>query len=39
MSVYEAENVSDLLQKLIISTCGEQKPGEVKFFYFTFQFI
>lgn len=30
MSVTEAETVGDLIQKMIVSMCGEQKPGEVK---------
>lgn len=29
MSVLETETVSDLVQLLIISLCGEQKPGYV----------
>lgn len=32
MSVIEAETVSDLIQKMVVSMCGDQKPGEVNYF-------
>ena len=32
MSATETETVSDLVQKMVISLCGDQKPGEVMFF-------
>lgn len=28
MNMIEAETVGDLVQKMIISLCGEQKPGK-----------
>ena len=31
MSATETDTVSDLVQKMVISLCGEQKPGEVMF--------
>lgn len=34
MSATETETVSDLVQKMVISLCGDQKPGEVMFFGF-----